>query len=162
MKYRILLVKNKFRLTNPITYLSALIRLVTKGTYNHVAIEVDGVVIESVGEGVIIRSYEDWEKGGNRQVLPLVPTPMTEEQYINLLSLIGKPYGYMDIIRAGWHFIITRRLGLKRKNPFNGEGYICSELATLLLGIDWFIVPNDFQYIDYLVKEPVFHTILHN
>ena len=159
-KYRILLVNNHWKANEPLTYLSALIRFVT-GEYNHVAIHVEDTdeVIEAVGQGVICRTFQEWYDGGNRTVLPMLPpVEMTEAQYYKLKGLIGKRYGYFDLIRVGWHFLVTRKLGLKRKQPFNGKGYICSELATLLLGVEWFIVPNDLQYLKFLKKGKLFET----
>ncbi len=96
-----------------------LIRHVTGGSYSHVGIawHFRGrlFVLEAVeGRGVQIRAASslpsfDWIKCG------LIWHDVAEAE---ALSLLGKPYSYMDAIRAA--------LGLR----FQSRGYICSEYAA--------------------------------
>jgi hypothetical protein len=157
--YDILLVHNKLRLTKPITYLSLLIRLVTGGRYNHIAIRYNDRVIESIGKGVIDTSYEEWFDRSDRRVLPMhVPFSISKKRHSLLMSRIGNHYGIWDLLSTGVYFILKKRLGINVPKPINGCGDICSELALILLDIDDVLVPHEFETLSDLVKGLEFET----
>lgn len=159
--FRIFLVHNKLTIER-ITWLSLLIRIFTFGRYNHIAVEVEihgqMYVIESIGKGVCFRSYEKWAGGSNRIVLPMLPmAPMPLETFHKLLSAMGEPYGFGDLLRIAWYFINVRWFGREVKVK-NGKGWLCNEIGCLLMGYDWLIVPNEFQYAPGLVRGEEFTT----
>jgi hypothetical protein len=162
-KYKILLVHNKLKLNDPITWLSYIIRKVTGGFYNHIAIQVDNIVIESIGQGVVRWTYNEWESRGNRVVLPMhVPFEISKSAHNLLISRIGNHYGKWDLFATGIYFLLTKRLGLRVRKPINGSGDICSELGLMLLGIEDILVPHEFEFRRELVKGESFETKKYN
>lgn len=67
---RILLIHNRYRFFSPLTWLSLLIRMFTCSKWNHIAIEVNGRVWESIGKGVISTPWQQWVDRSDRIVLP--------------------------------------------------------------------------------------------
>ena len=157
--YKILLVRNEFRIEDHKTYIAPVIRTVTGGYYNHIAIEVNGAIIEAVGKGIIRTPIEEWTGVSTRHVLEMIPPkPLTNAEYVRLRKLVGTKYGYGDMVRAGVWYLVEKRWGLEIGTPYNGKGYICSELACLLLGIDWFIVPHEFETLPMLRRGRRYRT----
>src|SRR5688572_27657789 len=162
INFRILLVHNELN-WHPITWLSLLIRMFTFGLYNHIAVEVDLygclTVFESTGEGVRVRPFSKWATHANRRVLPLVPMSggMDVATFKKLLEMLNEPYGFGDLLRIAWYFINARWFGRKIAVK-NGKGFICTEVGCLLLGIDWLIVPNEFQHAPGLIRGEEFET----
>ncbi|MHC2992055.1 hypothetical protein OB13_10815 [Pontibacter sp. HJ8] len=155
--FKILLVHNRFRWAQPITYLSLFIRVFTCSKWNHIAIE-QGDVIESIAKGVTPKTRKGWESVSDRIVLPLeVPSELLKG---DLSKALGKPYGVRDLLRVGWHIILSKWFGLEPKPMKNGRGYICSELAAMLLGMEHphLVTPADFEHMPFLKKGEVFET----
>jgi hypothetical protein len=150
-------VHNKFNWFRPVTYLSYLIRVVTCSKWNHIAIKIDNQVIESIGKGVVLSDWGKWVAHSNRIVLPLMP-----EKAVNpneLLNLKGQRYGFFDLIQIFRFIVATRWNGKSTWNGKNFSGYVCSELACVLMGITGFVTPGDFEYMPGFVKGTEFITV---
>jgi hypothetical protein len=158
---KILLIHNRFRWSDPVTWLSLVIRIVTNSMWNHVAILHNGVVTEAIGEGVVVKPYEDWCRHSDRlvQALEVEPTGCMLQR---LYQAHGMGYGFFDL----WQ--IFRYI---RKTRWNGEdyswdgstklikGYTCSELAATVLGLEnaHLIMPCDLEFLPY-PKGQIFAT----
>lgn len=158
---QVLLVHNRFHFTHPITWLSYFIRVFTCSKWNHLAIRVQNAsgdwVIESIGKGVTVKTYEEWLTYANRIVLPL--TPRKQVDATEVMNLKGKPYGFLDLVQILRHIKATRWDGKPKWAGKNYKGYICSELGCLLMGFDAFLTPADFEYLpEHFTKAPQFET----
>jgi hypothetical protein len=154
---RILLVHNRFHFSRPDTWLSYLIRVFTCSKWNHVAIQVDEQVIEAVGKGVCVSSYSDWLGHANQIVLPLLP--MNNPDPAAILALSGQPYGFLDLVQHLRYIVATRWNGQPEWKGRNFRGYVCSELAGMLIGKEGFVTPADFEHLPGFLREPEFTTI---
>jgi hypothetical protein len=153
---KILLVHNKFRWLSPVSYLSLLIRIFTCSKWNHIAVE-QGLVVESIGKGVTPKTKEDWLVYSDRIVQEMLYDGPVK---IELLTLIGKPYGLFDLLRIAWYIMRVKWLGMDvAKVPHNSRGYVCSELAAVLIGLEnpHLITPSDFEHMG-LLKGQLYHT----
>lgn len=153
---QILLVHNRFHFLQPITWLSYFIRVFTCSKYNHLAVKVDGQVIESIGKGVIITDWQTWLAHADRLVLPLTPTKQVDATEI--LALKGKPYGFRDLVQILRYIKAIRWDGKPKWEGKNYEGYLCSELGCLLMGFSAFLTPADFEYMPDFIKGEEFRT----
>jgi hypothetical protein len=158
---KILLIHNRFRWSDPVTWLSKLIRIVTNSRWNHVAIEHNGVVTEAIGAGVMSKSYSDWCNHSDRLVLPL-EVEHDLEMLKRLLQCDGMGYGYMDLWQIFRYIQRTRWNG--ENYTWNGstkifKGYTCSELAAVVLGLEQphLYMPCDFEHLPYQ-KGQIFET----
>lgn len=147
---QILLIHNPLVLYKPSTYLSYLIRKVTKSHWNHVAIRVNDVVIEAVGKGVILTKYENWVNRTKRDVLPMyVPYDVDISK---ILSLEGEPYGHLDLLIYGLELIgIVKSAG-------NYRGYLCSELGCILINESKLMYPGEFEHHPSLIRGEIYKT----
>jgi hypothetical protein len=153
---KILLIHNKFRLLQPITWLSLFIRVFTCSKWNHIAVE-QGDVVESIAKGVTPKPKEVWLKASDRIVQELLYDGPVQ---VDLLTLHGKPYGAFDLLRIGAHIIRVKWLGRDMgKIPHNSRGYVCSELAAVLIGLEnpHLVTPADFEHLG-LPKGDLYHT----
>jgi hypothetical protein len=167
---RILAVHNKLRFS-PVTWLSLAIRVFTCSWINHIAIdytnnEGERKVLESLGEGVVEYSYEEWLKRSDRDVLEL----FVDEDIINVdleaaLDLKGSKYGFLDLVQILIWIIRTKWFGIG--NNWNGidgtilwKGIICSELGGILIKhkTPYLLMPSDFPYIQGIRVGEVFTT----
>jgi len=155
---KILLVHNRFSLLSPITWLSLFIRIFTCSKWNHIAVEHPGGVVESVAKGVTPKTKEAWLKHSDRIVQELhYDGPLAVE----LAKLQGKPYGLFDLLRICWHIVRVKWFGVDvAKVPHNSRGFVCSELAAVLLGLEHphLVTPADFEHMPHLVKGELYET----
>lgn len=160
---RILLIHNRLR-WHPLTWLSLAIRMFTCSKWNHVAVELNGVVWESIGKGVIKTPLQEWLHKSDRVVLPLIP----EAEYggFAIEAVEGQPYGFTDLIQIALHIIRTRWFATG--NNWNGKdgtrpGWFCSELVAVVLGIDrpHLLMPCDFPFLRGLKAGEEFETKRH-
>jgi hypothetical protein len=161
--FKILLVHNRFRKKEAVTYLSLLIRLVTFFFWNHIAVAVliyhQWYVIESTGKGVKMRPYTDWLRASDRKVKEKIPArELTYEELHGLLALLDTPYGIRDLFTAYfvalWQRLFDRSLGWR-----NHYGIICSGLGHMLLQRDELSgVPGDFDTYPELTDGATFET----
>lgn len=152
---QILLVHNRFKWREPLTYLSYFIRVFTCSKWNHLAVKVGPQVVESIGTGVVVTPYADWQAKADRIVLPL--TPEKEVDSGAVLALKGLPYGHLDLVQIA-RKIKAERWDGKEWNGKNFEGHICSELGLVLLGKKGLIAPADFENMPGLVKGEEYET----
>lgn len=156
---KILLIHNRFRWLSPVSYLSLFIRIFTCSKWNHIAIEREEGVVESIGKGVTPKLKEDWAVISDRIVQELLyDGPIA----LDIALLYGKPYGLFDLLRVGWYIILTKWFGMDvEKVPHNSRGYICSELAAVVLGLKnpHLITPADFEHMPHLTKGTTYHTV---
>ena len=153
---QVLLVHNRFRLFRPVTWLSYLIRVVTCSKWNHIAVRVGNQVIEAIGEGVVVSDIDTWLNHSDRIVLSLVPAKEVHPEVI--MSLKGQPYGFRDLIQIFRYIVATRWNGKPDWKGKNFSGYICSELACVLMGIEGFVSPADFATMEGFTKGEEFTT----
>ncbi len=161
--FKILLVHNRFRKQEEVTWLSLLIRFLCFSFWNHIAIAVfiygRWYVIESIGKGVKLKPYEEWFTHSDRKVKERLPDKeLTLEQFHLLLSLLDTKYGKRDLITAYiialWWRLFEIKLGWK-----NRYGIICSGLGNIALGREELSgVPSDFDSYDELSDGQVYET----
>lgn len=161
--FKILLVHNRFRKKEAVTYLSIFIRLVTFFFWNHIAIAVciygKWYVIESVGKGVKMKPYEEWFVHSDRKVKErLASKELTPEQLHLLLDLLDTKYGKIDLFTA-YFIALWWRLFEKKLNWKNRYGIICSGLGNVLLGREELSgVPGDFENYAELTDGQTYET----
>lgn len=160
MKIQVLLVHNKFSFTRPLTWFSLLIRIFTCSKWNHVAIRIGDNVIESKGDGVTLKTYEEWFVHSNRIVLPRIPKESTMLAVESVLMCKGLTYGFLDV----WErFLRIKHIKWDGKDPStfvfkNHKGLICSDLACILLGLPEIYMPSELEYYDGLINGEEFIT----
>lgn len=161
--FKILLVHNRFRKKESVTYLSLFIRLVTFFFWNHIAIAVyiygKWYVIESVGKGVVMKPYEEWQTFSDRKVKEKLPNKeLSQGELHTLLAILNKPYGKLDMIGAYfvalWYRLYEEQLQWK-----NRYGYICSAVGNIILGRPELAgVPGDFDTYPELTDGETYET----
>lgn len=142
---QILLIHNKFNWNQPLTYLSYGIRVVTCSKWNHIAIRIDGRVIEAKGDGVTISNYDDWETRANRIVKPMIPKEGVTLYLEDVLFTEGEEYGFLDLVES-FNRIRTEKWNGGNYIGKDRKGLICSDLACILLGLPKIYNPADFEY----------------
>jgi hypothetical protein len=161
--FKLLLVHNRFRKEDKITWLSWFIRLATFSFWNHIAIAVfiydKWYVIESIGKGVKMKPYEEWFKYSDRKVKERLPnTALTLEQFHQLLALLDTPYGKRDLVTAYFIALWWRlyEIKLEWKNRY---GIICSGLGNITLNREELSgVPGDFDAYRELTDGETYET----
>lgn len=163
----VLLIHNHFNWKHPIlSAFSWSIRVVTRRRWNHNAIEVvtekGRGILESVGAGVILTPIDTWKSKGGRIVLQMMPDDRYPLFTDNVIKMLHKPYGKLDILRILYH-IVLNKVGIKHKWKgvvYSKRGYICSEVVSELLGLDpnILMLPGDFEYCDKLIKGKEYAT----
>lgn len=143
---QILLIHNEFSWSEPITYLSYGIRVVTCSKWNHIAIRIDDRVIEAKGDGVTIVSYDEWKTRANRIVLPMIPKKHVELYLEEVLFTEGVDYGFLDLIQMLKRIKATKWNGKEDIELKDKKGLICSDLACILLGLPKIYMPCNFEY----------------
>jgi hypothetical protein len=133
------------------------IRVFTCSKWNHLALRVGDQVIESIGQGVTLSPWEKWEAHADRIVLPLTPDKPVDPREV--MGLHGKDYGFLDLIQILRHIKATRWDGKPKWEGKNYKGYLCSELGCILMGVDSFLSPGDFEYLAGLTKGEEFTTV---
>lgn len=135
-----ILVHNPFNWKNPISVTYWLIRVITRGFYNHEAIciklEDNYWVIQAVRTGVTITEYNTWLTQGNRQTyyIPVNPERYNLQQVKKTaLEQIGKKYDYMSLLVYLPLFIITKRW-FGRTGQRSHRRLYCYELVSYILG----------------------------
>jgi hypothetical protein len=168
LKYKVLLIHNPLS-TQPLTWLSALIRVATNSHWNHVAIEVDLVgedyIFEANGKGVIRTKKEDWLTSHNRAVLELTPIKKSTIDFHELFDKIGAKYGFIDLLHIG-KYLYKRRFKGENYN-WDGsvikgyDGFFCSELFAVLVKIEnpHLVLPCDIENLKLFTKKIKYHTL---
>jgi hypothetical protein len=144
---QILLIHNKFNWKEPITWLSYGIRVATCSKWNHIAIRIDDRVIEAKGDGVTISSYDDWFIHSNRIVKPMIPKEGIELNLLDVLTTEGINYGFLDLVQMLRRIKAIKWDGKDTINLVDKKGLICSDLASILLGLPKNYTPSDFEYM---------------
>ena len=115
---------------------STLIRWFSRGRYNHISIELDGVVYEAKeGKGVIATTKGAWDDSTVVDSISFELSPFAEtEIFVFLQEQIGKKYDYRGVLSFLWGF--TR--------PRMGR-WFCSELAFVTVVKMRGLKGSDFQ-----------------
>ena len=168
MQTKILQVHNPFQWSEPVTYLSFIIRVFTCSFINHSAILKDGIVYEMRGEGLVLTHYQEWLKNANRTVWVYdskVPINVPFQTAYDIISGVHVPYGFLDLIMIAIYLILSRWFG--KKYEWDGvkgtrlwKGVICSELVALALGREkaHLVIPDDINFFPELTFEREFKT----
>ncbi len=117
-----------------------LIRKVTRSEYDHAFVICDSdQIIEAAPSGARWARLSDY---AHQQIL-ISADPMTDAQRIAVISravtLLGKPYGWTDIVRLALTAADIRWVWLTRRAD-NEQAIICSQLVAVCgqaAGIDW-------------------------
>lgn len=155
---KILLIHNRFRLFTPLTWLSLAIRIFTCSKWNHIAIEHEGGIVESIRSGVTPKTKQDWLVHSDRIVLPLTVSDYAD---VDFSVYHGKPYGFIDLLVIAWYIMRVKWFGMELKRmPKNHSGFICSELAGVIINLEnaHLVTPADFEYMQNLEKGEEYHT----
>jgi hypothetical protein len=161
LKYKVLLVHNPLS-SQPLTWLSAGIRVATNSHWNHLAIEVDlfgeEYIFEANGKGVIRTKKQVWLTSHNREVLELTPKNNRRINFHELFDKLGSKYGFLDLLYLVKYLYKRRVEGSSYtwdgKVPKKYEGYFCSELFAILAGIEnpHLVLPCDVERL------PIFNS----
>jgi hypothetical protein len=143
---QILLVHNKFEAKEPLTYLSYAIRVGSCSKWNHCAIRIDDRVIEAIGTGVTISSYDEWFSRSNRIVLPKTPRKSVQLYLDEVLFTEKESYGFLDLLERLKEIKTERWDGKEFVENKDYKGLICSDLVCILLGLPKKYIPADFEY----------------
>jgi hypothetical protein len=168
--FKILLIHNPLSSSRVVTWLSAIIRLATNSHWNHVAIELEVdnsfYILEAVGEGVIITEKDKWLTSYNREVLELSPIHEHTIDIKDILLVIGKSYGYLDLIQIGKYLYKRNVKGQDYiwdgyKGTALWKGWFCSELAAYLMKLEKYhlFMPCDFESLNLLQETDRYFTV---
>lgn len=155
----VILFRNNFVWHEPMTWLSALVRLFTRCQFNHCALIVTNwnvpFISEAVNRGIITRPAEKHLVRSKTRIMVLRPrdpfTPGTRELQdfiIRANSVVGSKYDFVSLF---WFQLIYRITG-KWYGPTNdptGKRMVCSEFVAWAYKLDkWWL---------YSSKEVMYH-----
>ena len=139
IKIKLIFCHHYFKLTDPASWLSWIIRLKSNCDLNHIEWSVKNKGVEEVtgatSRGVITRTYENFIKERPYMHAVTYEIEITKREYKNLLDGKGKKYDFSSI---GWHGIqwITKKWygekGIAAKGKLNCSEYIAAALNETL------------------------------
>jgi len=159
MLCQIILIKNNFNIFKPLTYLSWIIRKVTKSNWNHVAMcyysdELKEYVIADISQKYKFRTLEMWMKETtDREYIMKEIESETDSSFIKHHTFYGsaiyKGYEFRKLIS---HLTFIK-FGFKLFKE-NSERFVCSELVYFLIKGDEY--KNNFKspediYLEYFI-----------
>jgi hypothetical protein len=158
------LVRQHFQIWRPMSWLTAIIRLMTGSRYNHaqlfLTIQGELFVIEAVKSGVRMCSYERWVKKYPHDLKVIRFTDyqgLIDDGDIRLRAMehLGKPYDYAALFFHQLAFQVYRWFGVDRwlgKKSLDASKHVyCSELVAYVYDIArwWTLTPADLDQIDH-------------
>lgn len=121
------------------SFLSRVIRFVTKSKYSHTAIAyvVNGetLVIDAQRKGVQSQLFKEWENKWNYEFTPtlvnLIDVGTSREQFnLKLNTVLGHKYDFKSLVKQ----LLSERFGRKWTKEIDPtKRFYCSELAAFLL-----------------------------
>jgi len=158
MKCQIILIKNNFNWLRPLTYLSWIIRKVTKSNWNHVAMcyysdELKEYIVSDFQSHYKFRSLEIWNNENNDReyIIKDIETD-TDSSFIKYETFFGSKYDGYEFRKLISHLTFIK-LGFKLF-PENSKRFICSEWVYYLIkGKGYennFKSPEDI-YLEYFI-----------